>query len=73
MADAWTESDLGDWYWNELPSDVPWWAGAWLDAENDELDENLVAADQNLGVAGKDFQQCEAAKGCGSVAAVAGG
>ena len=36
--DAWAETNLGEWYWDQLPIDVPWWAIAWLDDAKRELE-----------------------------------
>lgn len=35
--DAWAESKLGEWYWDELPKALPWWRIAWTEEDNDVL------------------------------------
>lgn len=35
------DTDLGEWYWDQVPIRVPWWAIAWI--EPDEPDERLYA------------------------------
>ena len=36
--DRYLESHLGEWYWNLLPTHVPWWAIAWIWPDDDEPD-----------------------------------